>query len=167
MKKILPLIIIVAILAITAVIVVSLAKKEQPITIVKGNMEMKPLDVKVDFTNDTQCKMIIKERENSSQVVKPDGKTWFFDDPSCMVAWLQEKPFKEQVKIWIYTLDTKRWIEAQKAWYGVTDKTAMHSGFGARENPCPQCINFNEMSLRTLRGETFADPKIRKKLLEQ
>jgi len=165
MKKLLPLVIIFVILGITAVIFVSMAKNDQPITIVKGNTEMKPLPLKVNFTNDPYCKMLIIEQRNSSQVVSPDGKTWFFDDPACMVLWLQDKAFKETAKLWIYSIDTKKWIDAKKAWYGRTDQTAMHYGFGARENKTEDAIDFASMSLHVLRGEHLGNPKIRKMLL--
>jgi len=41
----------------------------------------------------------------------------------------------------------------------------MHYGFGAREKKCKECINFDEMRIRMLRGENLTNPKIRKKLL--
>ncbi|SFV65323.1 hypothetical protein MNB_SV-14-1006 [hydrothermal vent metagenome] len=165
MKKLLPLLIIFVILGVLAVIFVSMAKDNQPITIAKGNIEKKPLEFKLNFTNDSHCKMLIRKKENSLQAVNPNGETWFFDDPACMVEWLENQSFKKEAKLWVYTIDTKKWIDAKKAWYGVTDKTAMHSGFGARENKTENSIGFTEMSLRTLRGETLANPKIRKKLL--
>ena len=154
MKKILPLIIIFAILALSATIFVWMAKDEQPVTIVKGNIAMKALDFKVNFTNDSHCKMVIRTKSNASEVVHPDGRTWFFDDPVCMVEWLEEKSFKNSVKIWIYSIDTHQWIDAEKAWYGVKDKTAMHSGLGAREHKEEGTIDFKEMSLRVLKGES-------------
>ncbi|SFV63744.1 hypothetical protein MNB_SV-3-505 [hydrothermal vent metagenome] len=166
MKKILPLLLILTILGIAAVIFVSMAKKSQPITIVKGNTQKKPLPIKLNFTNDSQCKMLITKKDNTAEVIAPDGKTWFFDDPGCMVLWLQHKPFKESAVLWVYTLDTKRWIDAKKAYYGVKDHTEMHYGFGAREKRTKSCIDFNEMQLRMYRGENLTNPKIRKKLLE-
>ncbi len=165
MKKLLPLLVISIILAVTATIFISMAKSDQPVTIAKGNIEMNPLDFKIDFTNDSHCKMLINTKINSLQVATKSGKTWFFDDPLCMVEWIEDKSFKEDAKIWVYSLDTNRWIDAKKAWYGVTDRTAMHSGFGARENRVEKSIDFKEMYLRSLRGETLANPKIRKKLL--
>jgi hypothetical protein len=165
MKKLLPLLIIFVILGISAVIFISIAKENQPVTIVKGNSEKKPLEFKLNFTNDSHCKMLIKDKKNALQVVNPDGETWFFDDPLCMVEWLENRAFKKEATIWVYTVDTEKWIDAKKAWYGVTDTTAMHSGFGAREHPIKNSIDFSEMSLRGLRGETLANPKIRKKLL--
>jgi len=165
MKKILPLLIILLILGITAVVFISMAKNDQPITIVKGNTEMKALPLKVNFTNDPYCKMLITKEDNAAQVVAPDGKTWFFDDPGCMVLWLQDKDFKKSAKIWVHTLDTHKWIDAKSASYGVKDRTEMHYGFGARENKTDETIDFDEMVLRMYRGENLTNPKIRKKLL--
>ncbi|CAA6823712.1 MAG: Unknown protein [uncultured Sulfurovum sp.] len=165
MKKILPLLIIFVILAIAAVIFVSMATKDQPITIIKGNTDMKPWPLKVNFTNDPHCKMLITEQRNSSQVVAPDGRTWFFDDPACMVLWIEHKPFEKTAKLWIHSIDTKKWIDARKAWYGRADKTAMHYGFGAREHKVEGTIDFTTMRLYVFRGEHLGNPKIRKKLL--
>lgn len=167
MKKLLPLLIIFILLGITALIFISIAKEEQPLTVAKGNMKMKPLEFKIGFTNDSHCKMLIHNKKNSLEVATPSGKTWFFDDPACMVEWIHDKSFKDSSKIWVYTMDTNRWIDAKKAWYGVTDKTEMNSGFGARENRIKKSIGFSEMYLRVLREETLANPKIRKKLLEE
>ena len=152
-------------IAAIAVIFVSLAKKEQPVTIVKGNTAFKPLPIKLGATNDTQCKMLIKSERNAAEVIAPDGRTWFFDDPGCMSLWLKDKSWKDRAKIWVHTLDSKRWIDARKAWYGVRDATAMHYGFGAREHKCEGCIDFDEMWQRMMRGENLTNPKIRKKLL--
>ena len=167
MKKILPLLVIFVILGIAAVIFISVAKNEQPVTIVKGNTAKKPLPFKVNFTNDPHCKMLITEKRNSSQAVAPDGRTWFFDDPACMVLWLDHKKWEKNATLWIYSIDTKRWIDARKAWYGRTDKTAMHYGFGAREHKTEESIDFVTMRLYVFRGEHLGNPKIRKMLLGQ
>ena len=165
MKKLIPLLIILTIMSIIAVVFISMAKDKQPVTIIKNNTEMKALPLKVNFTNDVYCKMLITTQRNSMQVVSPDGNTWFFDDPGCMVLWLQDKSFKDDAKLWVYTIDTKQWIDARSAWYGVTDQTEMHYGFGARENQTDGTIDYTEMELRMLRGENLSNPKIRKKLL--
>ncbi len=164
MKKVLPLLVTIFFMAIIAMIVISMAKEDQPVTIVKGNVEMKALPIKLNFTNDTQCKMLIKTQENTAEVVAPDGRTWFFDDPGCMVLWLEGKAFKDTAKLWVNTIDTKQWVDARQASYGVAEHTAMHYGFGAREN-IDKSINYDEMRLRMLRGENLTDPKIRKKLI--
>jgi len=165
MKKLIPLLIILTVIGIIAVIIISMAKDKQPVTILKNNIEMKALPLKVNFTNDPYCKMLITTERNSVQVVSPDGDTWFFDDPGCMILWIQEKSFRDNAKIWIHAIDTKRWIDARNAWYGIADQTEMHYGFGAREKKAEGTIDFKEMELRMLRGENLANPKIRKKHL--
>ncbi len=152
-------------LAIIATIFISMAKEDQPVTIVKGNMEMKALPIKLNHTNDTQCAMLIKTNYNAAQVAAPDGRTWFFDDPGCMALWIEDKPFRNEAKLWVHTIDTKQWIDAKKARFGITDRSVMGYGFGSRERDFNQTIDFEEMRLRMLRGENLADPKIRKKLL--
>jgi nitrous oxide reductase accessory protein NosL len=165
MKKAVPVILTLLILGVVAVVVISLAKKEQPIVRVEGNTKREPLPIKLGYTNDIQCKMLIEDMNNSAEVISPKGDTWFFDDVGCMVLWLERKSFKDSAKIWVYTIDTNRWIDAKKAWYGVKDHTAMHYGFGAMEKRCKECIDFATMRVKMLRGENLTNPKIRKKLL--
>ena len=165
MKKLLPLIVIVLMLAVIATLFISMAREDQPVTIMTGNTAMKPLPIKFDHTNDPQCAMLLKNDHNAVEVAIPDGRTWFFDDPGCMILWIEKKPFRDQAKIWVHTIDTERWIDAKKAHYGVTDKTEMRYGFGAREKEGNNTISFEEMRLRMLRGENLTNPKIRKKLL--
>ncbi|MEA3457009.1 MAG: hypothetical protein U9R26_10925 [Campylobacterota bacterium] len=165
MKKLIPIIVIVLMLAIIATLFISMAKEDQPVTIIKGNMEMKALPIKLNHTNDTQCAMLIKTNYNTAQLAIPDGRTWFFDDPGCMVLWIEDKPFRKEAKLWVHTIDTNRWINAKKARFGITDRSEMGYGFGAREHDANQTIDFEEMRLRMLRGENLTDPKIRKKLL--
>jgi len=165
MKKILPTLISLAVVVIIAVIFVSISKKDKPIVIVSGNTEMKALPIDINHTNDTQCAMIIKTIRNTAQLIAPDGRTWFFDDPGCMVLWMKDKPFKNKAKLWVHTLDTNSWVDARKAYFNTSDHTAMHYGFGSREHNQKGYIGFEEMYLRMLRGENLTNPKIRKKIL--
>lgn len=165
MKKILPFIVTISLVAVIAIIFVSVAKKSQPITIITGNTAMKPLPVDINRTNDPECAMLIKTIRNNAEVVAPDGRTWFFDDPGCMVLWIKNRSFKSKAKLWVHTLDTRRWIDARTAHYGTTESTAMHYGFGSREYETNKTISYKEMYMRMLRGENLTNPKIRKKLL--
>jgi len=165
MKKVLTILLTIVMIVILAVIGISAFKKDAPIVIAKGNIEQKPLPIKLNKTNDTECAMLIKTERNAAEVALKDGRTWFFDDPGCMVKWLKDKPFKDKAKLWVHTVDTNRWIDAKVAKYGVKDHTAMHYGFGAREKETNETIDFNKMVLRMYRGETLVNPKYRKKLL--
>ncbi len=167
MKKVLSAILSVIVLTVVALLLISQLKKDAPIVIAKGNLKQKPLPIKLNKTNDTECAMLIKTQVNAAEVALKDGRTWFFDDPGCMVKWIKDKPFKDSAKLWIYTVDTHRWVDAKKAKYLTTYHSAMHYGFGAVEKEKNGTIDFNEMVLRMYRNETMANPKFRKKLLGQ
>jgi hypothetical protein len=124
-------------------------------------VEFEPKDVQCP-----KCRMPLETKENASQVVFNDGRTYIFDDPGCFILWLDKLQVDiKDVNIWIYSKDTTMWIDAKKAYYSIIDKTAMGYGFGAYEKNQTKFIDFKEMRLRMLRGETLVDPKIRKQLL--
>ena len=111
--------------------------------------------------------MFLVEKAHTAQAITPDKKTHFFDDPGCLVLWI-EKNYKESDKDivkWVYTLDSKNWIDARKAFYSINDKTPMNYGFGAYEKLVENSIDYDEMKLKMLRGENMTNPKIRKKIL--
>ena len=165
MKKVLNIILTIAILIVVAILIISQLKKDAPVVIAKGNYAQKPLPIKLNKTNDTECAMLIKTQTNAAEVALKDGRTWFFDDPGCMVKWLKNKPFKDSAKLWIYTIDSHKWVDAKRAKYITNYHSAMHYGFGAIEADNNNSIDFNEMVLRMYRGETLANPKYRKKIL--
>ncbi|WP_353662086.1 hypothetical protein [Hydrogenimonas sp. SS33] len=125
-----------------------------------------PVTFKPESLACPQCRMPLKGLKDSAQYVAENGDVTVFDDPGCMVLWLQDHGIDaDGAKIYVYTRDTKRWIDAKKAYYSQTDATPMGYGFGAYEKRAKDRIGFDEMRLRVLRGLTLKDPKIRKKLL--
>lgn len=130
------------------------------------NHKKEPLEVKDNTVQCPVCFMYIVGKDYTAQAVSEDKKTHFFDDVGCLVLWVEEYAKDKDVVQWVYTLDTKRWIDATKAYYSVDDmKTPMEYGFGAYEKRQEGFIGFEEMRLRMLRGETLLNPKIRKKIL--
>ena len=144
----------------------SMYQKQDPIWIIKGNYDMRPLNFELENTNDTISKMLIRDRENAAQAILANGDTYFFNDPGDIILWLKDKSVGANIKLWIYTIDTHRWIDAKIAWYGIRDKTVMGYGFGAREHRCKECISYEQMRLRMLHDETLLNPIVRKRLLE-
>ncbi|WP_456323994.1 hypothetical protein [Hydrogenimonas sp.] len=136
-----------------------------------GNVGMKspdgsPVTFKPHEVTCPQCNMPLKSLVDSAQIVLKDGSVEVFDDPGCMVLWMDaHKIDPKEVKTWVYTRDTHRWIDAKKAHYSQTDPTPMGYGFGAYEKDAKDRISFERMRLRVLRGLTLKDPRIRKKLL--
>jgi len=125
----------------------------------------KPVAFQPSRTTCPECHMALKGFQDSAELIE-GKKVKVFDDPGCMVLWMQKRGIDpKKAKIFVYTRDSKRWIPAQRAFFSQTDATPMGYGFGAYEKREKGRIDFETMRLRVLRGLTLKDPKIRKKLL--
>lgn len=163
MKKIIPLSVV--LILIVAMLFISLASAKKTIVVKEGNIEQLPIEMQVGLYQDSDCKMVIDNLTDASQVIIKSGKSWFFHDHGGMTKWLEDKEFRDSAKIWVMSRDTKKWIEAKEAFYSLVDKTPMGYGFGAYEKNNQEYVNFDTMRLRMLRGETLRNPLIRKQLL--
>ncbi len=167
MKKIIVQLSIILIFILTiATIIFYLAKEKQMVVVYEGNLEQKPIEIKLGHFQDSDCGMVIEDKSYASEVISKDGKTWFFHDHGGMAHWLNSKSFKESAKIFVFTKDTKRWIDGRKAWYSLTDKTPMNYGFGAYEKKQDGFIDFKTMSIKMARGENLTNPRVRRELLK-
>ncbi|MCF6173344.1 MAG: hypothetical protein L3J44_06125 [Campylobacteraceae bacterium] len=133
------------------------------------NMQKVPLKIIPNKMQDPQCHMYLSGDTFAVEVITSDFKTHFFDDPGCSILWMKSQNINpSKVTIWAYSMDSKKWINAKKAYYSISDfQTPMHYGFGAHKNKKKGYIDFKEMRLRMLRGENMTNPKIRKKILQQ
>ncbi|NEW60454.1 hypothetical protein GSY74_04090 [Sulfurovum sp. bin170] len=167
MKTIKPILIIFTFLTIIVTLFISLSSKQQMVTIFEGNIAKEPIPIVLNHFQDSDCGMVIDAIEYASQVIAPNGKTWFFHDHGGMIKWLERTSFKESAVIWVYSLDNQKWIDGREAHYTRDEKTPMEYGFGAYKGKRTKRISFKEMQLFTLRGETMANPTIRKQLLKE
>ena len=165
MKKILPILTLVIIILIIVIIFLSMSNKKQMVVLKEGNTTQMPLEIVLGKYQDSDCGMVINKMDFVSQVVSNDGKTWFFHDHGGLANWLKDKPFKDSAKIWVMTMDTKKYIDAKSAWFSRTDITPMGYGFGAYENKQDGFISFEEVALKVLRNEDLRNPYIKKELL--
>jgi hypothetical protein len=132
-----------------------------------NNKDKKPLQIILGKYQDSDCGMIIDSLDYASQIVSPDNKTWFFHDIGGMVHWLENKTFKQNATIWVMSRDTKKWIDGKTAWYSTDENTPMLYGFGAYKNKKDNLVDFKTMQLLMLRGETMANPHIKKQILDK
>ncbi|MCF7823421.1 MAG: nitrous oxide reductase accessory protein NosL [Candidatus Marinimicrobia bacterium] len=167
MKYIRPISIIIALLLLIILIFIAMGKTQQMIVVYEGNTRQEPVIMTPGKFQGSECGMIIHDLSYASQVIAPDGKTWFFDDHGCMAAWLNHKPFEKDAVIWVPDLDSGKWIDGRKAWYSRTDDTPMSYGFGAYSEQKDGFVDFYEMQQLMLKGETLANPSVRKQLLEK
>ena len=165
MKKFMPFIVIGVLIIIIVAVFLSLAKVQHMIVVKEGNTQKLPIKMELHKYQDSYCGMVINELTYASQVVAPDGKTWFFHDHGDFVEWLNGKPFEKNAVIWVMSRDTHKWIDGRKAYYTFNELTPMGYGFGAYEHKKEGMIDFDTMRLKVLRGETLKNPKIRKQVL--
>lgn len=161
----LKIITVVFIVAIVSIVVVSVAKQQRHIVLVEGNVEKKPLEIELGKYQDSDCGMIIDTLEYASQVVAPDGKTWFFHDHGGMANWISQREFAPDAVIWVMSKDTNEWIDGRKAWYSRTDTTPMLYGFGAYTQKKEGFVDFKTMQQMMLRGENLTNPIVKRELL--
>jgi hypothetical protein len=167
MKALKSISIVLVVLIIIIALFISLSKKQQMVVVLENNLEKKPLTIVLNHFQDSDCGMVIDELGYASQVIAPDGKTWFFHDHGGMVKWLSRSAFEKEAIIWVHALESNRWIDGRKAYYSRDEKTPMEYGFGAYAMQRDDLITFEEMKIFTLRGETMANPTIRKQLLKR
>ena len=165
MKKLTPFLIVIVIVAIIVGLFLSLASQKSMIVVKEGNLKKLPIEMKLNIYQDSYCGMVIENLKYVSQVIAKNGKTWFFHDHGDFVLWLEDKEFKNDVVIWVRSIDTNRWMDGKKAYYSIDEETPMLYGFGAYENRKSDRIDYETMKLRVLRGETMENPIIRKKIL--
>lgn len=167
MKSLRPIFIILAIIVVIVVLFTSLAKHQNMVTVFEGNIAKQPIPLALNHFQDSACGMVIDDLGYASQVVAPDGKTWFFHDHGGMITWLESRTFKDKAVIWVYARDTKTWIDGRKAFYTRDEETPMLYGFGAYSKNASDRIDFKTMREYTLRGETMVNPRIRQQLLNK
>lgn len=139
------------------------------------------------------CGMMVKTYDNSCQVIVPNGNVYFFDDVGCMLRWVDRQKFKEEVKMYVFTHDTKAYFDAKLAWYVRDEPTPLGYGFGAYETSMgainssmtnssietkfgdfsvkrsnnKEIYEFDEIRLFALRGETLLHPLIKREVLKR
>ncbi len=137
----------------------------EKIGVYKTSKNGKPVPFKKGEVQCVECTMPLETKIHSAQAIMPDGKVYFFDDPGCMAKWLQKQKDTQHIKLWVYTNDTKRYIDAHKAWYKLGDRTPMNYGFGAYEKRVAGSVDFQTFLTMMYRGENMTNPAIRKKIL--
>lgn len=141
---------------------------EEKIVLSRNNTEKKPLEITLDKYICSECGSVIKSLANTSQVVMPNGTTYFFDDLGCMFLWFNKQKNRDTIIVWVYAEDSQKYILAQDAWYSRLALSPIGYGFGAYERRTygDATYHFEEVQLFALRGETLLNPMINLLLIE-
>ncbi len=190
MKKFLPYIVLVLLFSY---IYIQNQKTTEYIYYIDGNTKKEPLplqEIKKDkFIYCSDCKMMVKNLRYSAQVVIPGGRTYFFNDVSCMIRWVDKQKYKDnELVIFVYVPECSCYIDAEDAWYvrdGLTplgygvvafgtfmeaqrsDMLLSAEDFGDENyekytNNEKKVYEFNEVRKFVLRGETLLNPVARR-----
>lgn len=166
MKKwIAPVLSTLLLMAIVAVVMVSLGRRQGNVAILTGNSERVPVPMVPGRFQDTQCAMTIDNVDEAAQAVDPAGRTWFFDDVGCLALWLDKNRGRDQMLLWVRARDTGQWMDARQAWYCRDAETVMEYGFAPFAARGDGFVDFETMTGMMLRGENLTNPYVRKELL--
>ena len=142
----------------------SSADKQHVKRLYRGNTAHKAIEIKAGEYSCATCNMDVKALDYAVQAVTENGDTYFFDDMGCLLKWLKSAG-KKVAKVYVRTLDTHRWIEAQKAHYSRIAPSPMGYGFGAVEADKAGLVSYETVQALMAKGETLRDPAVKKKLL--
>ncbi len=134
------------------------------IEVYKKSENQKPVEFKKGEVQCVECTMPLETKEHTAQAIMKNGRVYFFDDPGCMAKWYLKQKSKD-FRLWVYTDDTHRYIDATKAWYRLGDQTPMNYGFGAYEKKPKGAVDFDTFIAMMARGENMTNPAIRKKFM--
>ena len=127
----------------------------------KGNWPDGMVEIKWDRDTCVRCNMVISDRRFAAQMRGgPDNTVFKFDDPGCLVFWLQEKAEKypwmadAATRMWLADFNSKsreemRWLDPKRAYY-VTRTSPMGYNFAAVAAPLAGALDFTDMRQHTL-----------------
>lgn len=122
----------------------------------RGNDEQLPVDFVWDRVACEECKMALSDKRYSVQIIHPDGRPYFFDDIGCAVLWIRKKPWKDKARTWVNDVNTKKWIEAEKAnWIYGDPLTPMGYGFAATMEPVKKPMKYKTVKKWIYIGKTL------------
>ena len=165
-KNLSSIFLVMLIVAIIVIVFISMSNAQSMTVIYKNNTTHQPIKIEKGKFQDSDCGMVINELDYVSQVISPNGNTWFFHDHGGMAHWVFDKSFKKDSTILVWAKDVMQYIDGKKAWYSKTDDTPMHYGFGAYKNKKDGYVDFKTMSLLMMRGENLTNPQVKKQLLK-
>ena len=92
------------------------------------------------------CAMVLSEHGFGAQLVSSDGERFFFDDPGCMVLFVEERRLAS-ARAWVYDDGAGRWTDAHTARYTRGAGTPMDFGFAATSTGA---LGWNELRTEVL-----------------
>lgn len=100
------------------------------------------------------CGMLVSDRGYAAEVLAPDGRRSFFDDPGCLVQYLADRKMTPS-GAWVRDAHGERWLDARAARYARGARTPMDFGFEARAD---EGISYDAFTTEILEKQKGARP---------
>lgn len=95
----------------------------------------------------TYCRMLISEPRFAAQLVAQDGSVSSFDDPGCLLAYLEERQ-PSVGALWFHHDREERWLSEAQVAFEEVPHTPMGYGLGAVEAGSPGALGLAEARAR-------------------
>jgi len=93
------------------------------------------------------CRMLISEPRFAAQLVAQDGSVASFDDPGCLLAYLESREPRVRA-LWFHHDREDRWLPQEQVAFEELPHTPMGYGLGAVEAGSPGSLSLAEARAR-------------------
>ncbi|MFN3337257.1 MAG: nitrous oxide reductase accessory protein NosL [Thermomicrobium sp.] len=100
-----------------------------PLAACQRQRELSPPQVRYGRDTCAECGMILSDARFAAAAATADGETVLFDDIGCLLIYRQ-KQSPSWAAIWVHDLDTQSWLQAENAWYLVSQGIRSPMGYG-------------------------------------
>lgn len=90
------------------------------------------------------CRMLVSEPRFAAQLIDQDGRVLAFDDPGCLLSWVNGHLPGAAVEVWFHHLHEERWVSAEQVRFISTSPTPMGFGLGATGEPAAGSLSYEE-----------------------
>ena len=117
--------------------------------VASGKLPDGPADLVWDKTACAACGMHVGEPPFAAQATTTDGRVHAFDDPGCLVLWIEEQR-PELHSVFFRHRRDPRWIARDRVGFVVAEPTPMGFGLAAVDGTAPGAIDADVARARVL-----------------
>ncbi len=92
------------------------------------------------------CRMLVGERSFAAQAIGTDGRAIAFDDPGCLMTWLDQG--NQPRELWLHHLREARWLRAPAVGFVEAERSPMGYLLGAVDPGTAGALTWDEARAR-------------------
>ena len=117
--------------------------------VASGKLPDGPADLVWDKTACAACGMHVGEPEFAAQATTKDGRVHAFDDPGCLVLWIEEQR-PDLHSVFFRHRSEPRWIARDRTGFVPVEVSPMGFGFAAVDASAPGALDYDVYRARVL-----------------